>query len=372
MMASRLVRAAAVASVTLVLSGVVLQVAFVNPLLIPARAELAALRAEDERRAQRAAFESPDATHPFLRTTADFWDEELLELKQVLPESRDDARDGFLAALRRIGAWSAELESLDWSERSAGGAYYSEGKARVRIDPSGRGWLGTVRGLLHAVQRVRVDCVDVSNLSNPSAPVTLDVTLYAQPSEPWRMIPPSADAARARRFQWADVVRRASKAPVEITDIADASMAPVLGSISRGGCNAMREICPIYSVVIHEDGIVDYQGEEWVKIEGTHRYRIGMDRVRALSEAFDRAGFGSFDSSYSSPLGGSPTVEVSHRGKTVHHEGGPSACFHQDVVVFEPVEVALTRLEDDFDRIVGTELWIGTMKERQVFWDVHR
>jgi hypothetical protein len=347
-MATRHVKAAAMASVTLALTGVVLQRAVVLPREARARAELAELDAE----AQRAAFKTPDPGNPFLRRITDDLDGQLLELNLVLPETRDAARDGFLAGLRRIGAWSAELESLDWSDRSSGGARYFAGQARVRIEPSGRGWLATVRNLRYMGPIVTIGCVDVSDLSDPSSPVTLEVTLYAQPSGQWLMMAgrPTAEEPGARGFRWADVFRRPPETPVQSQEIPDSSASPVLASLTRGECWIR---CQVYSIVVHEDGIVDYEGKEWVKIEGTHHYRIAMDRVRALSVTFDAAGFSSFDASYDTGRTDVPLVQVSHRGKTVSHQlFGVSA------------PPSLTQLEDDFDRIVGADQWIGTSTER--------
>jgi hypothetical protein len=346
-MASRLVKAAAMASVTLALAGVALQRAVILPREARARVELAKLDAE----AQRAAFETPDVGHPFLRRITDNLDSQFVELKTVLPEGRDAALDRFLAGLRRIGAWSAELESLDWSDRSRGGSHYSEGHARVRIEPSGRGWLGTVRSLRYLPQRVTIDCVDVSDLSDPSSPVTLDVRLYAQSSDPWQAMARRASAGEpgARDFRWADVFRRPPEAPVASQEIPHGSPSPVLASLARSACYR----CQVYSIVVHEDGIVDYEGKEWVKIEGKHHYRIGMDRVRALSAAFDAAGFSSFDSSYDIGRLDVPFVHVSYRGKTVSRQ-----------IYGEKAPPSLTRLEDDFDRIVGADQWTGRSTER--------
>src|SRR6185369_4242999 len=118
------------------------------------------------------------------------------------------------------------------------------------------------------------------------------------PSDPWHMMagPPSAGDPGARGFRWADVFRHPPKTQVQGQEIPHGSPSPVLASLTRGQCSGS---CPVYSVVVHEDGIVDYEGKEWVKIEGKHHYRIRMDRVRALSAAFDAAGFDSFDAFYS-------------------------------------------------------------------------
>lgn len=357
--AGRLLKAAAMASATLVLAGVVLERVVVLPRMARARAELAELNAEDARQAQRAAFEAVDAAHQSLRRHADGLDRQLLELEYALPESREASRDKFLATLRRIGAWSVEMESLDWSERISDGARYSAGRARVRFEPSGRGWFTTVRVIPYAPQRISVECADVSDLSDPSSAVTLEVTLYARPFEPVEMIAPAPGAAEsaAPEFRWADVFRRAPKPPVDIREIPEPSSAPVLASVTRGFCWGW---CPDYSIVVHEDGVVDYEGKTFVKIEGKHRYRIGMDRVHALSAAFDAAGFDSRDAS----LGfwtDVPLVRLSHRDKAVSHQ-----------LPDEHVPPWLLRLEDDFDRIVGTAEWIGTPEEREVFKGMFR
>ena len=352
------VKAAAIVSATLVLAGVVLQRAVVLPREASARAELLELEAEVARRAEGAAFETPDLRHPFLRRMTARLDQDLFELKSFLPESRDAARDGFLAELRGSGAWSVEVESLEWSDRSSGGALslrHSAGHARVRISPSGQGWLETVRHLQSGRPVVTVDCVDVPDLSDPSSPVTLEVTLYARSLDlrPEAGSSPSAGESRERRLRWAGLFPRPAKTPLENQDVQGTGPSPVLASMTRGDCYGS---CPVYSVVVHEDGIVDYDGQQYVKTEGKHHYRIGMDRVRALEAAFDAAGFSAFAASYENGPMEFEVAQVSHRGKAVSHREGD-----------EHAPPSLTQLEDDFDQIVGTEQWIGTPEEREVF-----
>src|ERR1044072_5001999 len=59
----------------------------------------------------------------------------------------------------------------------------------------------------------------------------------------------------------------------------------VVITLERGGCFGP---CPIYSVTIHGDGTVIYKGKQYVKVEGTRRYKIPKEEVKKLVAEFYR------------------------------------------------------------------------------------
>ncbi len=130
----------------------------------------------------------------------------------------------------------------------------------------------------------------------------------------------------------------------------------VMASLERTMCYGT---CPAYVVVVHEDGSVDYDGQQFVKLTGKHAERISPQQVQALREAFIAAQFDAFNDSYEHEnVTDNPSATLTFVGpggatKTVRH-------YHGD----RSAPPALTKLEDDFDRIVGTDQWIGTQEER--------
>ena len=118
--------------------------------------------------------------------------------------------------------------------------------------------------------------------------------------------------------------------------------------------------CPDYKVTIFRDGIVEYQGEKFVKIVGRATGRLTRRQLAQLEELFRRNGYLGLESSYervdATDLPSAFTSYSPASGETKairHYQGDRSA------------PEALTRVEQGIDRIVNIEQWIGTPEERQ-------
>ena len=117
--------------------------------------------------------------------------------------------------------------------------------------------------------------------------------------------------------------------------------------------------CPIYKIVVKGDGTVTYDGERFVKLTGHHAGTLPPERLAELAAAFDKAGYFRFEDAYTAyNVTDHPSAVTSYkdaaRSKRIDHYHGDRSA---------PRE--LTALEDEIDRVVGTDRWIGTEKERE-------
>ncbi len=136
-------------------------------------------------------------------------------------------------------------------------------------------------------------------------------------------------------------------------------------SMSRSGCYGT---CPIYSVVVHGDGRVGYDGVNFVGHVGPAETRLSALQMQALRIEVDRADLPRLRDTYASKSDGCPAlwtdapgVELSlrRRGvvKTIHHSLG---CM--DPKGTEVYPAALATLELRIDEIVRTRQWVEPAK----------
>ncbi len=130
---------------------------------------------------------------------------------------------------------------------------------------------------------------------------------------------------------------------------------PLLVSLERSACYG---ICPVYSLTIHKDGAVEYQGGRFVKVKGTASARLSEPSLAELDRAVNNAHLESMAASYEhATITDRATVTVSFvRGgklSSVRHNLGDDSAPR-----------ALLDLEQSIDAIVGVEQWTGTAAER--------
>ena len=117
--------------------------------------------------------------------------------------------------------------------------------------------------------------------------------------------------------------------------------------------------CPAYKVSIYGDGLVIYEGREFVKTKGDADGRITKDQVQQLVREFEKIGYVKLEDEYSMdkncPQGwtDAPTAitTLSQNDKTkkvVHYQGCRGL----------PALDQLTALEDKIDEVVNTKRWI--------------
>jgi hypothetical protein len=173
---------------------------------------------------------------------------------------------------------------------------------------------------------------------------------------------------------------------VSSTCLVAASAAPVWGQTPPGAATSARPAaiarfeevtlertscrgrCPSYTVRIHGDGTVDYQGGADVKTTGAAQGHLSTAEVKALVDAINNAGYFGLQDSYEKGEGGCPTywtdlpsaitsVRAGGRTKSITHNLG---CREQDVgASFGPVFPArLEQFENRIDEIAGTTRWV--------------
>jgi len=118
--------------------------------------------------------------------------------------------------------------------------------------------------------------------------------------------------------------------------------------LSRTGCFGA---CPSYTVEVHGDGTVLYEGGSFVAITGPHRGSVSSEAVAQLVEAFRAADYFSLKDKYMWGATDLPTytTSISIDGRT------------KEVVDYAGVEVGMpesvSKLEETIDRLSGVERW---------------
>lgn len=110
--------------------------------------------------------------------------------------------------------------------------------------------------------------------------------------------------------------------------------------------------CPSYSVEVHGNGEVEFSGISNVSSPGRHSTKISKELVQQLVAAFREANYFSLRDEYVAPITDLPTfttsIEFDNSRKSVKDYAGSRAGMPD----------ALMDLEDNIDRIAGTEKWI--------------
>jgi hypothetical protein len=141
----------------------------------------------------------------------------------------------------------------------------------------------------------------------------------------------------------------------DLSTLSDADLKTATIQLERTGCYGT---CPAYSVTIHGDGRVEYDGKSHVKEVGTREGRIELDKIRALASVFAKIKFWGIASDYSEAKCkgrfctdmATAITELSARGVThrVKHYYG---CGSAPKPLFD--------LESFVDKSANSERWTG-------------
>ena len=120
-------------------------------------------------------------------------------------------------------------------------------------------------------------------------------------------------------------------------------------TLQRSGCFGT---CPAYGIVVRGDGTVEYDGEGYVAFTGHHRGTVPKENVLELLKLFKASDYYSLDDEYSMSVTDQATyhtsIEVNGKRKAV-----------RDYVGLEVgMPLAVMRLENEIDRLSGSERWI--------------
>jgi hypothetical protein len=113
--------------------------------------------------------------------------------------------------------------------------------------------------------------------------------------------------------------------------------------------------CPVYTVTLHGNGRVDWNGERYVAKLGPASRRIKPGAVAALRREIDRAGFWRWPDHWECARVATDhpwtyiTVVTAARSRRIKHYHG-NAC----------VPDAVSRLEQRIDEVAGTAEWVGS------------
>ena len=120
-------------------------------------------------------------------------------------------------------------------------------------------------------------------------------------------------------------------------------------TLRRTGCFGT---CPAYRVEIRGNGSVDYEGQSYVALTGTHHGSISKDTVAELVDAFRNANYYSLKNEYVWPATDLPTyetsIEIDGKLKEVKDYAGEQV----------GMPVSVSKLEAEIDRLADTESWI--------------
>jgi len=118
--------------------------------------------------------------------------------------------------------------------------------------------------------------------------------------------------------------------------------------------------CPVYRVTVFRDGVVEYEGERFVKTQGRATGHINPSQLAELEQLFHVHHYLHLKDSYEDygitdmPSANSSYVPVGGKLKSINHY------FGDDHAPKDLIDV-----EDGIDRIVQIEQWIGTKDERK-------
>lgn len=112
--------------------------------------------------------------------------------------------------------------------------------------------------------------------------------------------------------------------------------------------------CPVYTLAIHGDGRVEYNGMDFVEVTGEQTSTIDPAEVQALADAFSEAGYFTWNDAYmTQEVTDMPYVFTSitlsdGTTKRIEH-------YHGDFSAPE----ALTELENLIDATANSAQWVG-------------
>lgn len=138
----------------------------------------------------------------------------------------------------------------------------------------------------------------------------------------------------------------------------------LLASLERTACFGW---CPVYKVEIFRDGVVEYEGKKYVKIQGQATGHVSAEQLLALEEQFRDRSFLTFEDAYER----SHTTDCPSAYTTYAFHGFTKTVRHYlaDDCAVPP---SLTALEHEIDRVVQIEQWIGTATEREALRNARR
>lgn len=135
-----------------------------------------------------------------------------------------------------------------------------------------------------------------------------------------------------------------------------ATAVPVI-TLERGACFGT---CPVYVLKIYEDGKVEYDGKEFVKVTGKANGQITKDALQALIREFEKIDYMNLDDRYEIGTKNCPEgwTDDSSAITSLNWQGKEKKIRHYHGCRGAAVLDQLTALENKIDEVVNTRRWI--------------
>ena len=117
--------------------------------------------------------------------------------------------------------------------------------------------------------------------------------------------------------------------------------------------------CPVYTIAVSPSGKVTFHGRANVKQLGTTSAQIPREKVEALVDELDRAGYFTFADKYvpAEPACGNYATDLPSVISAVIHRGRSKTIVHDYGCGSAPA--ALVVLERRIDEVLGSDRWTG-------------
>lgn len=112
--------------------------------------------------------------------------------------------------------------------------------------------------------------------------------------------------------------------------------------------------CPVYTVTLHDDGTVEYNGQQYVEVTGPRTAAIDPAAVQALGDEMIDAGYLEWEDAYTNQ----DVTDHPYAITTVTFADGTTKRIEHYYGDFSAPE-ELTELETRIDETANTEQWIG-------------
>ena len=124
---------------------------------------------------------------------------------------------------------------------------------------------------------------------------------------------------------------------------------PLVAALQRSQCLGA---CPVYSVRVYADGSVIYRGDTFVRVRGGRKARLTGAEMQALHAAFRDARFLEIPYRCGQVATDAPTARL-------YYTDGRKARLISNYHGCKGAPVRVAELENEVDRIVGTDRWVG-------------
>ncbi|MDQ2810154.1 MAG: DUF6438 domain-containing protein [Chloroflexota bacterium] len=132
--------------------------------------------------------------------------------------------------------------------------------------------------------------------------------------------------------------------------IAPADLAGIVLALNRTPCFGA---CPSYRVTVYGNGVVVWEGDQYVALPGAHISVISLDQVRELVAAFTKADYFALDNSYTDYR----VTDMAYINTLFSRGGKTKTVQHYLGDRTAPSKLAI--LEAQIDGIIGTAPWSG-------------